>query len=154
MQAVENRQWWTLTWAAVRFNLMPSHLTSEITIHLAMPAGLELCNAMVNEYKEVALTIDRFIISNLNVVHTKLYDLCLYSDVYDAPLEFRTRTVIQCDKLLYIVKGKLVPGYACVLLLAISQTCIIGSCRAVKIMHTPIGVPVVSLGEDLDNRTK
>ena len=28
----------------------------------------------------------------------------------DAPLEFRTRTLIQCNELLYIVKEKQAPG--------------------------------------------
>ena len=51
--------------------------------------------------------------------HTKLYDPYEYNAVYDAPLEFRTRMLIQCDKLLYIVKGKWAPGYACVCLLPI-----------------------------------
>ena len=30
MQAVEGRQWWMLTWAAVRFDVMLSHMTSNV----------------------------------------------------------------------------------------------------------------------------
>ena len=41
---------------------------------------------MVQEYKDVALTIDRVIISNLYAVQTKLYDPHQYNYVYDAPL--------------------------------------------------------------------
>ena len=65
---------------------------------------------MVNEYKEVAPTIYGLLYQTYMQYTWIHYDPHLYNVVYDAPLEFRTRTLIQGDKLLYIVKGKRAPG--------------------------------------------
>ena len=76
---------------------------------------------MVNEYKTVALTIDKFI-DTKPLEYTWYSVILINTMLYVTSMKFKTRTLIQVNVLLYIVKAEWAPGLAYVCLSAIGWT--------------------------------